>query len=80
MQNKRVDVTLNSNRGLVIVENVPAYICEECQEQVYDEDVSMKLQELISRGFPESNIVRKIVVPVFQLSDEAVQQFPENFE
>lgn len=78
MVSKHVDVTMTSSRGLVVIEDVPVNICEKCQEQYYDEDVSMKLQKLISRGFPKNEVVREIVVPVYTLGTDVVRQLPEN--
>ena len=64
---KLVHVTMWTEKGLVVIENVPAQVCDPCQEQYYDEETSTKILELASRGFSKDRIVREITVPVFSL-------------
>ena len=48
---------------LVVVEDVPAWVCEQCGEVFYEPDVVERLQELIwSRSEPQ----RVISVPVWE--------------
>jgi YgiT-type zinc finger domain-containing protein len=68
---KPVHLTLWADRGLVVIENVPARVCENCQEQFYDEEVSSKILQLSSSGFPPSRMVREITVPVYSLEAPA---------
>lgn len=50
----------------IIVENVPAWVCEQCGEVFYEPDTVEKLQQLIwSRPTPQ----RTISVPVLDLAD-----------
>jgi YgiT-type zinc finger domain-containing protein len=77
-QDKLVDVTMWTARQLVLIENVPAHICENCQSQYYDQDVGMKMQDLISKGFPRSQQIREIAVPVFTLDGIKVGRLPED--
>ena len=53
--------------SLVVVEDIPARVCDTCMEQFYDEDVSDALRQLMERGFPSSEAKRVITVPVFTL-------------
>jgi YgiT-type zinc finger domain-containing protein len=53
---------------LVVVEDIPAQVCEACVEQYYDEDVSDALRQLMERGFPASEAKKEIHVPVFSLA------------
>ena len=64
---KDVDVTMWAAGGLVMIENVPARVCNYCQEQYYDEATSQKIIKLASNGFPEHHRVRQMSVSVFSL-------------
>ena len=66
------NVTLWSGDQLVLVENVPVQVCDNCQEQYYDEDISDSILQLASAGFPKEHKVRDITVPVFRLPDGVV--------
>jgi len=50
-----------------IVEDIPAFVCSNCLEQYYDDDVSEALRRLAEEGFPAEAARRQIVVPVFSL-------------
>jgi YgiT-type zinc finger domain-containing protein len=66
-QATHVDVTLRSGADLVLIENVPARVCGNCQEQYYDEKTSQKISKLVGNGFPKRYVVREIAVPVYSL-------------
>jgi YgiT-type zinc finger domain-containing protein len=69
---RRIEYALLGKRGLVMVEDVPAWVCEKCGEQQFDEAVSGKLTELMLQGFPPSQARREIVVPVFSFPEMKV--------
>src|SRR3954451_10423944 len=50
-----------------IVEDIPAFVCSNCLEQYYDDDVSEALRRLAEEGFPAEAARTQIVVPVFSL-------------
>lgn len=50
---------------LIVVENVPAWVCEQCGETVFDPDVVERLQALI---WSDARPVRVIEAPVYDLS------------
>lgn len=52
---------------LAVVEDIPAHVCSECLEQYFDDDVSDALRVLNERGFPSSQAMKIIDVPVFSL-------------
>lgn len=79
-ENKRVDISMQTARGLVVVENVPVLACEECQEQFYDEATAGKIQQLFIHGFPRSQLRREIVVPVYALAESEPVRPPEDME
>ncbi|WP_173931762.1 type II toxin-antitoxin system MqsA family antitoxin [Chelativorans sp. Marseille-P2723] len=78
LEDKLVDVTMWTGRGLVVIENVPAQVCQDCQEQFYEKDAAMKIQELVSQGFPSSRLVREIKVPIYSLKEGATPALPED--
>lgn len=59
---KRVKVEKWVNNNLVIVKNVPALVCEKCQEKYYDAETSLKLDEYFYETKPD----KIIKVPVFE--------------
>jgi YgiT-type zinc finger domain-containing protein len=68
-QATHVDVTLRSDDGLILIEKVPARVCNNCQEQYYDEVTSQKISKLVGNGFPKRHVVREIAVPVYSLEE-----------
>jgi YgiT-type zinc finger domain-containing protein len=59
------------NDRLVVIEDVPALVCNTCGEQFYD-DASVNLIDRVrQRGFPPEDAVRELRVPVFSCSNVA---------
>lgn len=56
-----------ADNSLVVVEDIPAHVCDTCMEQFYDEDVSDALRQLMERGFPGSEAKKEVTVSVFSL-------------
>jgi YgiT-type zinc finger domain-containing protein len=50
---------------LVVVEEIPALVCEDCGEQYFDDQTVVQLDLLRGAGFPASEATSEIVVPVF---------------
>ncbi|TYP56119.1 type II toxin-antitoxin system MqsA family antitoxin [Thermosediminibacter litoriperuensis] len=59
---KRVRVDKWVNEKLIIIENVPALVCEECEEKYYDAETALRLDQYLY----ESNPKKIIEVPVFE--------------
>jgi len=59
---------------LVVVEDVPAQVCQGCSDQFYDDDVSRALRRLAEDGFPAAQAAREITVPVFSLDGRIVRR------
>jgi len=55
-----------TERGWMIVQEVPARVCEGCGEQFYSEATTRQLQELLD-GSP-AKAKRHVLVPVFSLA------------
>jgi YgiT-type zinc finger domain-containing protein len=64
LQRKKVRVEKWVNDRLIIIENVPAFVCEECGEKYYDAETALKLDEFLYESKPN----KIIEVPVFNYS------------
>ncbi|MBI5029754.1 MAG: YgiT-type zinc finger protein [Chloroflexi bacterium] len=64
----RTDIWQNDH--LYVVEDVPAFICDGCQEQFYDDDVTDALRRLNEDGFLSTVPSREILVPVYSLAGQ----------
>jgi YgiT-type zinc finger domain-containing protein len=62
---KRVRVEKWVNEKLIVIENVPALVCEECGEKYYDAETALKLDEFLYETKPD----RIIQVPVFEYKE-----------
>lgn len=52
---------------LVVVEDIPAQVCDACMEQFYDDDTTEALRRLTEENFPPAEAVRQVIVPIFSL-------------
>ncbi|WP_417669652.1 type II toxin-antitoxin system MqsA family antitoxin [Roseibium sp.] len=50
---------------LVIVDNIPAFVCQSCGEKYYEDETAMKLDFLRGTGFPPDKAAGAMSVPVF---------------
>lgn len=50
---------------LVVVEDVPAFVCNNCGEQYYEDETAMVLDMMRGDGFDPSEATRRMDVPVF---------------
>lgn len=73
LREDNVSMTMWSGDQLVVVEDIPAMICDNCMEQFYDEETQSKLRYLASNGFSKRDAVREITVPVFSLEGEVAE-------
>jgi len=64
-----VKSVLWTDKGLVAVEDIPARVCRECQEQFYDDETTWKIAKLRESGFPAELANRELLVPVFSLRE-----------
>lgn len=68
-----LNVTMWTDGGLVVVENVPAHVCHECEEQFYDDRIGTKILELANKGFPKDKMVREITVPIYSIEEDMAE-------
>lgn len=54
---------------LVVVDDIPALVCEQCGEQSYDDTAAMVLDLLRGEGFPADKARGELRVPVFSYRD-----------
>jgi len=69
-QETRADVVKSAfweDDRLVVVEDIPAQVCDTCMEQYYDENTIAQLDILRGRGFSEDDASSLLQVPVFSL-------------
>lgn len=62
-----VKSVLWGDRGLVVVEDIPARVCPQCGEQFYDEETTRKIEKIIAD--PSVKAKQEIAVPVFSLAE-----------
>jgi YgiT-type zinc finger domain-containing protein len=54
---------------LVVVEDIPALVCDDCHEQFYDDTTAVTLDLLRGDGFPPQDARGELRVPVFSFRD-----------
>ena len=59
---------------LVVVEDIPALVCDACGERFYDDATVMVLDLLRGEGFPEASAKGTIHVPVFSFPDRVTRR------
>jgi YgiT-type zinc finger domain-containing protein len=64
MTERNVTLDLRLGEELVVIENVPAMVCENCGEQVFSPEVTRKVQTVAKE---RKGTARTLVVPVFSL-------------
>jgi YgiT-type zinc finger domain-containing protein len=68
MTEKTITVDLRVNERLLIIEGVPAKVCDHCGEKVFTPAVTRKLQVL---GKRRNKAPRTLKVPVFTMKESA---------
>ena len=59
---------------LVVVEEIPAIVCDDCHEQYFDDGTIVALDLLRGQGFPEESARGELRAPIFALSDRTAAQ------
>lgn len=57
---------------LVVIEDIPALVCETCHERYFDDATVTVLDLMRGDGFPAERARREITVPVFSFDDRLV--------
>jgi YgiT-type zinc finger domain-containing protein len=58
-----------TNKGLIVVEDIPARLCEGCGEQFFEEEITQRIQNVLTHLLTKAK--RQIRVPVYSLSQVA---------
>lgn len=66
---EQIRIVLWEGQRLVVIEDVPALVCEGCFEQYYDDAVRSSIDWLRGRGFPQERADRTIEASVFSYAD-----------
>ena len=56
---------------LVVIEDVPALVCNTCGEQFYDDATVRSIDQMRQNGFPPGDAIRELRVPVFSCGEVA---------
>ena len=74
LRNTRTRSAFWHDDRLVVVEDVPALVCESCHEQFYDDSTVVVLDLLRGDGFPPEKARGELRVPVFSFADRLVSE------
>jgi YgiT-type zinc finger domain-containing protein len=55
---------------LVVVDDIPALVCQSCGEQYYGDQTVVRLDLLRGTGFPADQAEAEMIVPVFSLRNK----------
>jgi YgiT-type zinc finger domain-containing protein len=66
LKEERVKVELWVKDELIVIEDVPAKVCEACGEKYFSAEVSKKIDELIST---RPKVKKRLDVPVFTFGE-----------
>jgi len=64
------------NDRLVVIEDVPALVCNACGEQFYDDSTVLLIDRMRQNGFRPEDAIRELQVPVYSCSTFASLQKP----
>lgn len=63
---EKVKAAFWEGERLVVVDGVPALVCQNCGERYYEDETAMKLDLMRGSGFPPDKAADSMTVPVFQ--------------
>jgi len=61
---------------LVVIEDVPALVCNTCGAQFYDNAAVHMIDRMRANGFPPEDAVRELRVPVYSCGNVAPSEMP----
>ncbi len=65
---------------LVVVDNIPAVVCDACGERFYDDGTATTLDLMHGRGFPSGEASGHMHVPIFSFSARVPAELAEAAE
>lgn len=57
---KKTNYIVDLNQGIIIIRNVPSFVCPKCGEVMYTAAVAKKLEELVAKA--RSNLMEIVVM------------------
>jgi YgiT-type zinc finger domain-containing protein len=69
VQQTRVRSAFWHDDRLVVVDDIPVIVCQQCSEQSYDDTTAVVLDLLRGEGFPADKARGELRVPVFSYRD-----------
>lgn len=66
------------NDRLVVIEGVPALVCNTCGEQFYDDAAVLMIDRMRNNGFPPEEAVGELRVPVFTFGNVGLSEIQES--
>jgi YgiT-type zinc finger domain-containing protein len=69
LRSARVRSAFWHNDRLVVLEDLPALVCDSCGEQFYDDNTVVALDMLRGENFPSELAVGEVNVPVFSFAN-----------
>jgi len=64
LEEKTVNFDFRWGESLVLFENVPAFVCQQCSEKYFYPEVSHRMKELAKSAIKKEIKVREVCVPV----------------
>ncbi len=77
LQAKTVRSAFWRDERLVVIDGIPALVCEACQERFYDDETVMLLDLKRGEGFHLEDAVAEMIVPVFTLRPRTATPEPD---
>lgn len=69
LQHKKIETAFWRKSGIVIIRNIPGMGCPICGEEFVADKTALGLDRLRGNGFPQTDAVDTMVVPVFEYRD-----------
>jgi len=76
LQAGKVKTAIWREERLVVVEDIPAQVCNTCMEQYYDDATTEALRRLTSEDFASAQPTREVVVPIYSLEERILRPRP----
>lgn len=78
---ERVNVTVWLGGELNVIEEVPAWVCDQCNAEYFDPRTEDRINRLTAAGFPRWQAVREMPAAVFTIyGDKAAKAAQERAE
>lgn len=67
LRSQQVREYYRAGKGLVVIEKVPAYVCEKCGERYYEAHVAKQMRQLARKG---RQIKQRISFPLIRFQEK----------